>query len=156
MFFFFFFFFFNDTATTEIYTLSLHDALPICPDLRVEGDVRGGDSVDGEFIACGFTEMEEAADVVVLIVAGEKAFGFGEAELKGCERHGTSEFTSESAIAANQIPQRHHGSSASGFRGHISFPDQQVYSGEIEKKRNGGGGGLRLAARRGGRDAKAT
>src|SRR6266511_863252 len=25
-----FFFFFNDTATTEIYTLSLHDALPIC------------------------------------------------------------------------------------------------------------------------------
>src|SRR6266478_8962733 len=28
LFFFFFFFFFNDTATTEIYTLSLHDALP--------------------------------------------------------------------------------------------------------------------------------
>src|SRR5256885_8229542 len=26
-----FLFFFNDTATTEIYTLSLHDALPICP-----------------------------------------------------------------------------------------------------------------------------
>src|SRR2546430_11523965 len=26
----FYFFFFNDTATTEIYTLSLHDALPIC------------------------------------------------------------------------------------------------------------------------------
>src|SRR5256885_15947868 len=31
---FFFFFFFNDTATTEIYTLSLHDALPI----YVKGD----------------------------------------------------------------------------------------------------------------------
>src|SRR4030066_2197501 len=30
---FFFFFFFNDTATTEIYTLSLHDALPISPQL---------------------------------------------------------------------------------------------------------------------------
>src|SRR3712207_7231801 len=28
-------FFFNDTATTEIYTLSLHDALPIFEDLRV-------------------------------------------------------------------------------------------------------------------------
>src|SRR5436190_12861627 len=27
------FFFFNDTATTEIYTLSLHDALPICFEL---------------------------------------------------------------------------------------------------------------------------
>src|SRR5258707_13948448 len=31
------FFFFNDTATTEIYTLSLHDALPIY-DCRVSGD----------------------------------------------------------------------------------------------------------------------
>src|SRR5438067_10718690 len=35
------FFFFNDTATTEIYTLSLHDALPIC--LR-----RGGPGGQGE------------------------------------------------------------------------------------------------------------
>src|SRR2546422_3152292 len=33
---FFFFFFFNDTATTEIYTLSLHDALPIWRLRRVE------------------------------------------------------------------------------------------------------------------------
>src|SRR5215470_3189303 len=33
--FFFFFFFFNDTATTEIYTLSLHDALPISSYLLV-------------------------------------------------------------------------------------------------------------------------
>src|SRR2546430_13302151 len=32
----FFFFFFNDTATTEIYTLSLHDALPISHLARVE------------------------------------------------------------------------------------------------------------------------
>src|SRR2546426_5193829 len=35
-----FFFFFNDTATTEIYTLSLHDALPISP--RPERHDRGG------------------------------------------------------------------------------------------------------------------
>src|SRR5260370_30146592 len=47
----FFFFFFNDTATTEIYTLSLHDALPIfsrCRPHRVAGPPRlprpaGGD-----------------------------------------------------------------------------------------------------------------
>src|SRR2546427_11505824 len=32
----FFFFFFNDTATTEIYTLSLHDALPISIITRVQ------------------------------------------------------------------------------------------------------------------------
>src|ERR1041385_8342707 len=39
-------FFFNDTATTEIYTLSLHDALPISPDRdparRGGGAARGG------------------------------------------------------------------------------------------------------------------
>src|SRR5256885_12823431 len=34
---FLFFFFFNDTATTEIYTLSLHDALPILIELDREG-----------------------------------------------------------------------------------------------------------------------
>src|SRR5256885_17162094 len=37
---FFFFFFFNDTATTEIYTLSLHDALPIFHLELVELEVR--------------------------------------------------------------------------------------------------------------------
>src|SRR3712207_7551826 len=35
----YFFFFFNDTATTEIYTLSLHDALPISQvQLRLGGE----------------------------------------------------------------------------------------------------------------------
>src|SRR6266571_8862651 len=34
------FFFFNDTATTEIYTLSLHDALPISPRARVDREQR--------------------------------------------------------------------------------------------------------------------
>src|SRR3712207_7200513 len=41
-----FFFFFNDTATTEIYTLSLHDALPICARLTA---VHRTD--DGELVA---------------------------------------------------------------------------------------------------------
>src|SRR3712207_8864087 len=36
-----FFFFFNDTATTEIYTLSLHDALPISVRIKSRID-RGG------------------------------------------------------------------------------------------------------------------
>src|SRR2546428_2698520 len=36
------FFFFNDTATTEIYTLSLHDALPISPRARIDGADRLG------------------------------------------------------------------------------------------------------------------
>ena len=40
MFLFFCFCFFNDTATTEIYTLSLHDALPICSDGSLPGRFR--------------------------------------------------------------------------------------------------------------------
>src|SRR2546430_16185152 len=42
---FFFFFFFNDTATTEIYTLSLHDALPISIEGAVEEQHRRLDFV---------------------------------------------------------------------------------------------------------------
>src|SRR2546430_11290127 len=37
-----FFFFFNDTATTEIYTLSLHDALPISPHAQLRPPGPGG------------------------------------------------------------------------------------------------------------------
>src|SRR5436190_22260526 len=53
---FFFFFFFNDTAPTEIYTLSLHDALPISVD--VEDDVivlagDGGNDTEVRLIAGG-------------------------------------------------------------------------------------------------------
>src|SRR3712207_8541880 len=37
-----FFFFFNDTATTEIYTLSLHDALPILDEREITGGEHNG------------------------------------------------------------------------------------------------------------------
>src|SRR5690349_22805290 len=43
-------FFFNDTATTEIYTLSLHDALPIsmnCKRIRSKLDLLAGDDLAG-------------------------------------------------------------------------------------------------------------
>src|SRR6266513_4485062 len=42
--FFFFFFFFNYTATTEIYTLSLHDALPIRRHALIDNAVRRPDA----------------------------------------------------------------------------------------------------------------
>src|SRR6266478_9649699 len=57
----FFFFFFNDTATTEIYTLSLHDALPISPC----GSYQPFQASDGgRGIAAG-ESVEAAAAVVV-------------------------------------------------------------------------------------------
>src|SRR2546429_7316796 len=47
------FFFFNDTATTEIYTLSLHDALPIYP------GVRTGPAGAGGMYTYGLTDIEQ-------------------------------------------------------------------------------------------------
>src|SRR2546430_7178827 len=44
---FYFFFFFNDTATTEIYTLSLHDALPISVCDRQRAGARQGRAARG-------------------------------------------------------------------------------------------------------------
>src|SRR2546426_12318406 len=43
-------FFFNDTATTEIYTLSLHDALPISGDVRLHGNGGEMDRVPGRVV----------------------------------------------------------------------------------------------------------
>src|SRR3712207_7462269 len=45
----YFFFFFNDTATTEIYTLSLHDALPISVPLS------SGNTAEGTISAVSLT-----------------------------------------------------------------------------------------------------
>src|SRR5436190_20539537 len=53
------FFFFNDTATTEIYTLSLHDALPIC-DMYVDGHKAASDVRD-EFVSVTEKLMDELA-----------------------------------------------------------------------------------------------
>src|SRR6267142_4016391 len=54
------FFFFNDTATTEIYTLSLHDALPIFPGLAAggSGDVLAG--LLGALLARGLSAWDAA------------------------------------------------------------------------------------------------
>src|SRR2546427_12934659 len=43
------FFFFNDTATTEIYTLSLHDALPICFESAARRGWRSNSSTEGNW-----------------------------------------------------------------------------------------------------------
>src|SRR2546427_6848096 len=52
------FFFFNDTATTEIYTLSLHDALPICG--NVEPNM-GRPLFDSAFVASSCTTSQCSA-----------------------------------------------------------------------------------------------
>src|SRR5689334_25229864 len=47
----FFRFFFNDTATTEIYTLSLHDALPILSKLFGGGQKAASGGIQGDVLA---------------------------------------------------------------------------------------------------------
>src|SRR5437016_7009620 len=54
------FFFFNDTATTEIYTLSLHDALPI---LVRQIAIRADHAIGTDFDAFGRVNHGEAVDV---------------------------------------------------------------------------------------------
>src|SRR5690242_21745411 len=52
----FFIFFFNDTATTEIYTLSLHDALPIS--MRRSGSMRESMHVTRATPACAMPSKD--------------------------------------------------------------------------------------------------
>src|SRR2546430_16149853 len=59
----FYFFFFNDTATTEIYTLSLHDALPIAqPERALLQHRHVADAVLGGEVEGGRQSMTAAAD----------------------------------------------------------------------------------------------
>src|SRR6266496_1065772 len=57
---FFFFFFFNDTATTEIYTLSLHDALPIYGRAAVDLVLRPRPALHAEHPLCVARERARA------------------------------------------------------------------------------------------------
>src|SRR5436190_16768535 len=60
----FFFFFFNDTATTEIYTLSLHDALPIsaAPCAGWQGNAAASALPHRRGIPCGYGTGGRAED----------------------------------------------------------------------------------------------
>src|SRR5260370_32459251 len=60
------FFFFNDTATTEIYTLSLHDALPIYSD---ETDSHDNDSHDNDSFDLDFSVAAETRQKIFELAA---------------------------------------------------------------------------------------
>src|SRR3989449_1857423 len=76
-----FLFFFNDTATTEIYTLSLHDALPICarravPAAGAHPRRRGGGGLDAA----------HARHALGGVAAGLRAGGLGEGARRARDR----------------------------------------------------------------------
>src|SRR5687768_18516145 len=64
------FFFFNDTATTEIYTLSLHDALPIYR--LATGPAQAMSAVPGEGGSAERPEQAGAQEVLHGVVPGEE------------------------------------------------------------------------------------
>src|SRR5256885_8818987 len=68
--FFLFFFFFNDTATTEIYTLSLHDALPIFA--RAQGTPRLM-SQSEKYTAAAYLVVFLAVLVYVVIIGSKRS-----------------------------------------------------------------------------------
>src|SRR3712207_2914177 len=89
--------FFNDTATTEIYTLSLHDALPIFAQLWHPGrqqlwaPVMSPKGISDQPDAYSWTvphvmstdELRQVADEYVAVAQTLKRCGFGGAELHG-------------------------------------------------------------------------
>ena len=84
------FFFFNDTATTEIYTLSLHDALPIWrKTIRVEQQT----ALDQQFVTLHFAPPP-AVDGAVAADAISMISGF----YKNGGREGTPDPTDERHI----------------------------------------------------------
>src|SRR3712207_7523971 len=76
--------FFNDTATTEIYTLSLHDALPI--------SLLGQAGLEGQIVGIG--DDEGVVDVLEHLEAGVGARDV-RIELVGLRAHRSEEHTSE-------------------------------------------------------------
>src|SRR6266536_4554134 len=69
--FYIFFFFFNDTATTEIYTLSLHDALPISPPAWPPGHHHGR-ARRGERSEEHTSELQSRVDLVCRLLLEKK------------------------------------------------------------------------------------
>src|SRR3712207_8759979 len=64
-------FFFNDTATTEIYTLSLHDALPIFERVLLDRDAAGDDVVGGGERAGGLQRDLVLARAALVVAGGD-------------------------------------------------------------------------------------
>src|SRR5205085_3894679 len=57
-----YYFFFNHTATTEIYTLSLHDALPICPTATWRLSLRP-EMISSALISSGIRSEEHTSEL---------------------------------------------------------------------------------------------
>src|SRR2546430_10025477 len=92
-------FFFNDTATTEIYTLSLHDALPI--------SVLDGRGLVGKIAAHGI-EGDENLSRIESVVAGVLVFRLHRADnhVRNRSEEHTSELQSQSNLVCRLLLEK--------------------------------------------------
>src|SRR6202012_6284026 len=91
-----FFFFFNDTATTEIYTLSLHDALPIYHHRRGSDPrppLRAGDPQHGEQHERSEEHTSEPSHTVISYAVFCLKKKKAEVRARGCCAKGTQVFS---------------------------------------------------------------
>src|SRR3712207_9288814 len=93
----FVFFFFNDTATTEIYTLSLHDALPIF--LAQRGERPDGDRLLPD------VEVAEAADLAERVRLGRLLLEAADEDHLRSEEH-TSELQSRQYLVCRLLLEK--------------------------------------------------
>src|SRR2546430_5624325 len=103
----FFFFFFNDTATTEIYTLSLHDALPIFVATEFN---------EGTSMPAGVRSEGREVDLLpVVAIYGANASG------KRSEEH-TSELQSQSNLVCRLLLEKKKKQTNSTYRERMTSP----------------------------------
>src|SRR3712207_7205883 len=106
-----YFFFFNDTATTEIYTLSLHDALPISARDRAHADP-AGEAV--EPVRSDPLQRRAPADGAELPPGRRGAAGPGAGRRRRSEEH-TSELQSRQYLVCRLLLEKKKNKRRSSF-----------------------------------------
>src|SRR5688572_33449353 len=99
-----FFFFFNDTATTEIYTLSLHDALPIWSS-EAAADPHGQGHARRNRVS-GDSEVNPRMLLLAWSVALAPALLAGQSQASGRSEEHTSELQSQSNLVCRLLLEK--------------------------------------------------
>lgn len=83
-------------------------------DAGIEGEVGDAGAADDVGLALDVGEMQEAAEVVILVEDVEERLDFRGAELKGGESNGLAELTRDGEVAIHNFAKAQHGRTASG------------------------------------------